>query len=73
MKQSEMNLKMKKEQIISFVLAAAISITTGMVSGTVTVTTLKNDVNWIKTRLSDHEMRIRDLEQRSLVGGNKLS
>ncbi|MGF1901073.1 hypothetical protein [Aliivibrio sifiae] len=64
---------MKKEQIISFVLAAAISITTGMVSGTVTVTTLKNDVNWIKTRLSDHEMRIRDLEQRSLVGGNKLS
>lgn len=61
---------MQKEQIISFILTAAISITTGMVSGTVTVTTLKNDVYWIKTKLNDQEIRIRRLESRSLGGVN---
>ncbi len=70
MKQSEMNLKMKKEQIISLVLTGAISITTGMVSGIVTVTTLKNDVNWIKSRLNDHEMRIRVLEKKGFKDSN---
>ena len=61
---------MQKEQVISFILTAVISITTGMVSGTVTVTTLKNDVYWIKTKLNDQEIRIRRLESRSFGGVN---
>lgn len=61
---------MKKEQVISFILTAVISITTGMVSGAVTVTTLKNDVYWIKTKLNDQEIRIRRLESRNFGGVN---
>ncbi len=65
MKQSEMSLKMKKEQVISILLTAAISVGSGIVSGSVIVTTLKNDVTWIKNRLNDQEVRIRDLERRT--------
>lgn len=54
---------MSKEQAISLILTVLISLTTGVVSGVVTVSALKTDVSWIKVRLSDHEMRLRELEK----------
>ncbi|MCF7355085.1 hypothetical protein [Vibrio phage vB_VruC_PG21] len=55
---------MSKEQAISLVLTVLISLTTGMVSGVVTVSALKTDVSWVKLKLDDHEERLRELEKK---------
>lgn len=56
---------MSKETLLTIIFTVLISITTGIVSGSVVVTKVQTDLGWVMKDLTDHELRIRELEKRA--------
>lgn len=54
---------MNKEQALTVIFTVLISITTGFVTGSVIVTKIETNLSWVMNDLTDHEIRIRELEK----------